>query len=1047
MAATVPWLLDLRGLQRLGVGSGDATLSLDALASFLANAPAELHAPTGVCLLDAHAGWASTAAAAVLLRWLHDRPRHLCWGGWSANAARDALLIWYQQPQLWEPLPLAGVWHWQQCAPAVQMALLPQPSPEARERLAYFSPLPPQRSGVCDYSLALLPELAKYFEIHVIACDPSVVDTPPGATRLLDLAEFSHQHYHHILYHLGNSPGHLAMVKLLESYPGAVVLHDFYLSHGLCGWEADQELGNKAAHRLYDAHGYHAWLHWEWDQRLGTDAAVWAYPCNLKPLQRAAGVVVHSEEARRLAERFLGGDAAAAWAVIPHLKQPLTGLERDAKRAELGFNPDQFVICSFGFIGRSKLSTLLLEAFLSSSLAADPCCSFVLAGSIGGDRQLAAELQRLLRQARLSGGLRAEVRLTGWIDAVTYRGYQAAADAAVQLRTSSRGESSGTVLDCLAAGIPLIYNAHGSLAELPADCGLRLPDCLSLAELRQALEQLRADPALRQMLAQRGLALVAEQHRPDQCAQRYAEAIRRASGSFARRRAVAARICGALEVDLEPVSTEHQQQRLEAAAQDLALLLPAEPSLRQLFLDVSALVEQDLGSGVQRVVRSISLELLTRPPLGWRVEPVRARPDGLGYLYARGFTASLLGLEQQAPADDPLLPRQGDLFLGIDLHHDGVLRQQAYFQLLRAQGVAVHFVVHDLLPCQLPECFPPNAAELHRTWLQVVASCDGALAVSRSVAEELVAWVAAHVLAPAAESFQIGWFHHGCDFRPRLADPDLPGVGPVLNLPLGATLLMVGTVEPRKGYLDVVEAASVLWRRGVAFNLVIVGREGWLDLPEASRRNIPSTVAAIRQHFELGRRLFWMEQASDDELDRIYRQVDGLIGASYGEGFGIPLIEASSYGLPLLLRDLPVFHEVGGDGAMFFPVAADRAQLASAIAEFLNRLVDPASPLFLANTLKPQSWRQSAEQLLLALGLEPGPDIGLKPHSLAPVLQLAPDSEGRRRKLKRHLRRLAFRLLGLTRLKPPRSVLVTSPLPSAAAAWFHDLRASKQRVK
>jgi len=1047
--SSAPWLLDLRSLQRQSANAAPGGLDIAALATFLAAAPQDLQDPAGVLLLDADPAWVSTPAAAVLLRWLQGRRRHLCWAPWLGDAFRDALLLWYRAPRLCTPLPLEQGWGWQDVDVAP-----PQPpgwpAPPARnddrERLAYFSPLPPQRSGISDYSLALLPALAEHFQIDVVACDPAVVQAPPGAEALLTVEEFRcrRHHYQHLLYQLGNSTNHLEMVALLHEHPGAVVLHDFYLSHGLCSRQADQRLGGDISRRLYHSHGYRASFDWQRSQRHGDDAAVWTYPCNLEPLQRATGVIVHSEEAGRLAGRFFGQTASAGWEVIPHLKRPASMLDREAQRAALGFGPQQFVVCSFGFIGRAKLSTLLLEAFLGSELAGDPRCALVLAGSVGGDRELEGQLEQLLRQARRRGVLLAEVRITGWIDPATYRAYQAAADAAVQLRTRSRGETSGTVLDCLAAGIPLIYNAHGSLRELPEDCGLRLPEFCSASDLRRALVQLHGDPELRRSLARRGLALVAEQHRPDHCANLYAGAIRSASAVAARRQAVAELVRRAVEG--LPETGEHHWQE---AATALALLLPPEPSQRQLFLDVSALAEEDLGSGVQRVVRSICEQLLARPPLGWRVEPVRARRDGLGYVYARRFTAGLLGLEQEPLHDGPLLPRAGDLFLGIDLHHDGVLNQRAYLQLLRAQGVAVHFVVHDLLPCQLPDCFPPGAAEMHAAWLEVVVACDGALGVSRSVAEDLANWRADHPPPGGAKTFAIGWFHHGCDFHGHDAQNrglQLPSSAKVAGLPPGPTLLMVGTVEPRKGYLDVLEAASLLWVRGLAFNLVIVGREGWTGLPQERRRTIPRTVAMIRRHPELQRRLFWFDAASDAELDQLYRRADGLIAASYGEGFGIPLIEAASYGLPLLVRDLPVFREVTRGRAVTFPLAADRDQLAAAIAGFLGRLADPVSAASLVGSLEPQAWRQSADQLLRALGLEPGPDAGaLARAASSPEADTGagqaedPRPQGRRQQLRRRLARL------VRRWRRPQPAPTPGPLPpplemEAAASWLQDLR-------
>jgi glycosyltransferase involved in cell wall biosynthesis len=55
-----------------------------------------------------------------------------------------------------------------------------------------------------------------------------------------------------------------------------------------------------------------------------------------------------------------------------------------------------------------------------------------------------------------------------------------------------------------------------------------------------------------------------------------------------------------------------------------------------------------------------------------------------------------------------------------------------------------------------------------------------------------------------------------------------------------------------------------------------------------------------------------LDRASDESLAELYASADGLIGASHGEGFGLPLIEALAHGTPVLARDLPVFHEIGG---------------------------------------------------------------------------------------------------------------------------------------
>jgi hypothetical protein len=91
---------------------------------------------------------------------------------------------------------------------------------------------------------------------------------------------------------------------------------------------------------------------------------------------------------------------------------------------------------------------------------------------------------------------------------------------------------------------------------------------------------------------------------------------------------------------------------------------------------------------------------------------------------------------------------------------------------------------------------------------------------------------------------------------------------------------MVRTIEPRKGYLQVIAAFEQPWNNGVDANMVIVGEDGWKDLPNDSHRTIPEIVTQQHHHPELGRRLFWLEGISDEYLGKIYATCTCLIVAS-----------------------------------------------------------------------------------------------------------------------------------------------------------------------
>jgi hypothetical protein len=87
-------------------------------------------------------------------------------------------------------------------------------------KVAYYSPFPPERSGIADYSALLVPELRKRLDVQVVKRGRT---RPPRGTDLS-------------LYHVGNNPdAHAWIVDALGRRRGVVVLHDFVLHHLIGG--------------------------------------------------------------------------------------------------------------------------------------------------------------------------------------------------------------------------------------------------------------------------------------------------------------------------------------------------------------------------------------------------------------------------------------------------------------------------------------------------------------------------------------------------------------------------------------------------------------------------------------------------------------------------------------------------------------------------------------------------------------------------------------------------------------------------------------------
>ena len=631
---------------------------------------------------------------------------------------------------------------------------LPQSPPENRPRLAYVSPLPPERSGIADYSAELLRELTRWYEVEVIIDQSAVADdwiVQHCAVRDVAWFRTHHRRYERVLYHFGNSPFHRHMFDLLAEIPGVVVLHDFFLAHIQAQREVMGGAPQAWVRALQAGHGYSALL----ERYTAPDTAdvVWAYPCNLPVLQQDLGVIVHSEHPRALAKAWYGEEAARAWQVIPHLRAPAGAASRQAAREALGLRPNDFLICSFGLLGPTKLNQRMFDAFAQSPLAEDPAVHLVFVGENHGG----AYGQQLLDSIR-QAGLQHRVRITGRADAETFRQYLSAADLAVQLRTLSRGETSGTVLDCMNHGLATVVNAHGSLAELDPETVWMLPDDFKDVELAEALTSLWRDAGRRQALGGKAQAVIRARHDPAACAAQYASAIE------AIYRNAQQGVLGLLHrwADHPPASVDEGK-----LAQTLALNFPPEPRRRQLLVDVSTLAQVDAGTGVQRVTRTILREWLLHPPAGWSVEPVHATPDVPGYRYARRFSSRFLGFDDAWAEDAPVDAWAGDVFVGLDLAAHLVPQREAFFADLRGRGVAIVFVVYDLLPVLRPDWFPDGLPPHFPPWLRSIARvADGLVCISRAVAEELQSWLDAEQ-PQRQRPLILGYFHLGANIDSR----------------------------------------------------------------------------------------------------------------------------------------------------------------------------------------------------------------------------------------------------------------------------------------
>jgi glycosyltransferase involved in cell wall biosynthesis len=324
-------------------------------------------------------------------------------------------------------------------------------------KVAYYSPLPPSRSGIADYSTLLLPALRERIEV--------VVAEQGKRAPHADVA----------LYHLGNDPdAHGWILDALNERPGVVVLHEYVLHHLIAGTTIgrgngrgyldamERELG--VAGRLLGLGVLDNLLPLLWETQPER------FPLSGVVLDKAEGLIVHSNY---VAERArAAGYGGALWR-IPHPAWPMHTVE-----PATDVSGDPLIGC-FGYLNMNKRIPELLEAF-ASFRRERPGARLLLVGATGERFDIQRRLERL--------GLTEGVERLDYVPEERMWSLMAACDVLVNLRYPTMGETSGSVVRALSLGKPLIVSDVGWFSELPDDAVLKVPvDEVEVAVLTAAL--------------------------------------------------------------------------------------------------------------------------------------------------------------------------------------------------------------------------------------------------------------------------------------------------------------------------------------------------------------------------------------------------------------------------------------------------------------------------------------------------------------------------------------------------------------------------------
>ena len=319
-------------------------------------------------------------------------------------------------------------------------------------------------------------------------------------------------------------------------------------------------------------------------------------------------------------------------------------------------------------------------------------------------------------------------------------------------------------------------------------------------------------------------------------------------------------------------------------------LLKSVPE-RTIYCDISGIYNVPFLDGTRRVGKYFADHLFNMHDVNWRV--IHVGWVGNTYVDVRKSSKTFNVLIRRRFEWNP---NQRDI-LFLQTMEAVTQIGPTKFKKIKDRITVVTFI-HDVLPIREPGWFTNRMVNSFIRDLDLALENSRVLIVSSKVVEGDL-----EALTTAGE--------HRANI-PQIARVNIASVAqrfisqqknreiPTASNPL--VFLLISTIEPRKGYDELITAASQALLAGVNLKFIIVGRLGWVS--EIFRSDFNEFVQAFTDEIQ------WHENATDEEISKYVSEADIFLSPTRGEGFGIPVTEALNAGLPTLVRDIPVYQEL-----------------------------------------------------------------------------------------------------------------------------------------
>lgn len=272
------------------------------------------------------------------------------------------------------------------------------------------------------------------------------------------------------------------------------------------------------------------------------------------------------------------------------------------------------------------------------------------------------------------------------------------------------------------------------------------------------------------------------------------------------------------------------------------------------------------------------------------------------------------------------------------------MRIETAVKKIRSSGAFVVFYIHDLIPVTYPQyCDPIKTREFEQFINQLPTLADAVLTNSKATQDDLSEWMKSHLLSINSIGVRVAYL--GVDKKETQPSARAEVVGFLSSS--SPVFMMVSTIEPRKNHDYLLDVFETLWHDDVSAKLLIVGRVGG---------DVDSLMMRIEKLVQSGKALMILHDVSDSELSYAYQHATALVFPSFAEGFGLPIIESLSSGLPVIVSDISAHREIAGSFGMY----VDPTRPADMISWIKDIVANGVNEKFIPNNFSWFTWRESA---------------------------------------------------------------------------------------